>query len=65
MMDQTLQMIGYEGAVILEFTIHDAWPKEISQIQMDYSSTEIATFDVTYTYSYHEVAFTEKGGQQQ
>jgi hypothetical protein len=65
MSDQTLQMIGYEGQVILEFTIHDAWPKEISQIQMDYSSTEVATFDVTFTYSYHEVAFTETGGKQQ
>ena len=62
MMDQTLQMIGYQGQVILEFTIFDAWPKEISQIQMDYSSTEIATFDVTFTYSYHATSFTEKGG---
>ncbi len=62
MRDQRLQMLGYEGQVILEFVLHDAWPKEVAQITMDYSSTEVATFDVTFTYSYHEVSFSETGG---
>ena len=62
MRDQKLQMLGYEGDVILEFTLHDAWPKEVAQISMDYSSTEVATFDVTFTYSYHEVQHSETGG---
>lgn len=62
MADQKLQMIGFQGQVILEFTLHDAWPQEIAQITMDYSSTEVATFDVTFTYSYHEVSFNETGG---
>jgi hypothetical protein len=62
MADQRLQMLGYEGQVILEFTLHDAWPKEVSQVTMDYASTEVATFDVTFTYSYHELSFTETGG---
>lgn len=61
MADQRLQMIGYDGQVILEFVLHDAWPKEVSQITMDYASTEIATFDVTFTYSYHELQFTGTG----
>ena len=64
MSDQTLQMIGYSGEVILEFLIHDAWPKEVAQITMDYPSTEVAQFDVTFTYSYHEVSFSETGGLQ-
>lgn len=64
MMDQILQMIGFEGQVILEFILHDAWPKEVAQIAMDYSSTEVATFDVTFSYSYHEVSFNETGGAQ-
>jgi hypothetical protein len=55
-------MLGYEGQVIMEFILHDAWPQEIAQISMDYSSTEVATFDVTFTYSYHEVSFSETGG---
>jgi hypothetical protein len=62
MMDQRLQMVGYEGQVILEYVLHDAWPKEISQISMDYASTEVAQFDVTFTYSYHELSFDETGG---
>jgi hypothetical protein len=61
MVDQKLQMIGYDGSVILEFTLHDAWPKEVSQITMDYASTEVATFDVTFSYQYHETSFTETG----
>jgi len=62
MVDQRLQMIGYEGQVILEFTLHDAWPKEVTQISADYSSTEVATFDVIFSYTYHEIKFTETGG---
>lgn len=61
MSDQRLQMLGYGGDVILEFTLHDAWPKEISQIAYDYSSTEVATFDVTFSYQYHELSFDETG----
>jgi len=64
MVDQKLKMVGYDGVVILEFTLHDAWPKEVSQITMDYASTEVATFDVTFTYSYHTLEFTETGGVQ-
>lgn len=61
MVDQRLQMVGYQGDIILEFTLFDAWPKEIGQISMDYSSSEVAMFDVTFTYSYHKTSFTETG----
>ena len=62
MADQRMQMLGYEGQVILEFLLHDAWPKEVGQMAMDYSSTEVVTFDISFTYSYHELSFTETGG---
>ncbi len=62
MADQKLQMLGFNGQVILEFTIHDAWPKEVAQIQMDYATAEVAEFDVTFSYSYHELSFNETGG---
>ena len=62
MADQKLQMIGYDGQVILEYSLRDAWCKEISQIAMDYASTEVAQFDVTFSYSYHELQFNETGG---
>lgn len=64
MKDQVLQMIGYEGNVILEFTLRSAWPQEVAQISMDYSSTEVAQFDITFSYLYHEVSFNERGGLQ-
>jgi hypothetical protein len=62
MANQRLQMIGYQGQVILEFVLHDAWPKEVAQISMDYGTADIATFDVTFAYSYHEVSYAETGG---
>ena len=62
--DQILQMVGYQGDVILEVTLHDAWPKDIGQIGLDYGAADIATFDVTFSYVYHEMSFTEKGGAQ-
>jgi hypothetical protein len=62
MVDQRLQMVGYQGEVILEFVLHNAWPKELAQITMDYSTSEVATFDVTFSYTYHTVSFNETGG---
>jgi hypothetical protein len=61
MIDQRLQMIGYNGNVILEFTLVSAWPKEVSQITMDYATSEVATFDVTFSYQYHLTSYTETG----
>ena len=62
MQNQTLQMVGYAGANILEFTLHHAWPKEVAQITMDYSTSEVANFDVTFSYQYHTISASETGG---
>jgi len=62
MADQILQMLGYNGTVIMEAKLVHAWPKEVGQITLDYSSAEIATFDVTWTYAYHELSFEATGG---
>ena len=55
MKNQTLQLLGFNGNVIMEYTLFDAWPKEIAAVTLDYSATDIATFDVTFTYSYHTI----------
>ena len=55
-------MVGYGGDTILEFTMHHAWPKEIGTMAMDYGSTEVVTFDVTFSYIYHTLSFNETGG---
>lgn len=62
MVDQKLQMVGYDGQVILEFTLHHAWPKEIGSIALDYASADTVTFDVTFAYIYHTLSFSETGG---
>jgi len=61
MADQKLQMLGYDGDVIMEFTLHHAWPKEVGQLSYDYASTEVAAFDVTFSYIYHTVSLTGTG----
>ena len=60
--DQILQMLGYNGTVILEAKLVHAWPKEVGAITLDYSAAEIATFDVTFSYAYHELSFEATGG---
>lgn len=55
MLDQRLQLLGYSGDVIMEYTLHDAWPKAIGAISLDYATADIATFEVTFTYSYHTI----------
>jgi len=62
MANQTMQMVGYDGSNILEFTLHHAWPKEVAQIAMDYSTPEVAQFDVTFSYQYHTMQSSETGG---
>lgn len=62
MATQTMQMISYVGTNLLEFTLHHAWPKEVAQIAMDYSTSEVATFDVTFAYQYHTISTAETGG---
>lgn len=62
MADQILQMLSYNGIVILEAKLVHAWPKEVGQVNLDYATAEIATFDVTFSYAYHELSFDATGG---
>jgi len=55
MFNQTLQLLGFDGEPIMEYTLFDAWPKLLGAISLDYSAAEIATFEVTFTYSYHTI----------
>lgn len=62
MLDQRLQLLGNDGEPVLEFTLHDAWPKSVGAASIDYSTNEITTFDVTFRYVYHTVSDTATGG---
>lgn len=61
MVKQRIQLLGYDGEVITEYTLHDAWPKSIGNITLDYSATDIATFEVTFSYSHHTSQYTGTG----
>jgi hypothetical protein len=61
MTDQRLQMLGYNGQVIAEYTLHSAWPKEIGQITLDYATGETAEFEITFSYLYHTLSDKETG----
>lgn len=55
MKNQRLQLLGFSGEVIMEYELYNAWPKTIGAISLDYSTSEIATFEVTFTYSHHTI----------
>jgi hypothetical protein len=54
MADQTIQLLGFDGAPILTFTLIGAWVKQVGNITLDYSSTDVAQFEVTWSYLYHK-----------
>jgi len=55
MADQQLELLGFDGSPILKYKLVAAWPKSIGNVTLDYSSTDVAQFDVTFSYLYHVV----------
>lgn len=55
---QQLFLIDGQGNVILTYKLVGAWPKNISQVTLDYSSNELTTVDVTFSYQYFDVLST-------
>jgi len=55
MVDQQVELLGNEGESITKYKLIGAWPSEIGEITLDYTATDLAIFDVTYTYQYHVV----------
>ena len=43
----------YDGKVVLEFVLHDAWPMEVAAANLSYDAPDVTQFDVTFRYSYH------------
>lgn len=53
---QDVQLLSLNGQKsVMTYKLHGIWPSEIGEIILDYAGTEIATFNVTYTYQYHTV----------
>lgn len=53
--DQQLFLLDNNGMATDCITLHDAWPKAIGQIALDYSSSDLATMDVTFSYDYYTI----------
>jgi len=54
MITQELSMLDWDGSTVIgSVKMYYAWPKSVGAITLDYSSMEIASFDVTFAYQYH------------
>lgn len=60
MVDQTVQLLGLDGSAICTYKLINAWPKTIGPIDLDYTSNEFATVDITFSYQYHTVTKTDE-----
>jgi hypothetical protein len=52
MVNQTVELLGLDYSPIMTYTLVYACPKSIGEISLDYASSDFATFDVTYSYTY-------------
>lgn len=61
MSDIILKHLNGQGQPIMVYALYGAWPKQVTELALDYSTKEIATFDVNFSYQYHMAASTEGG----
>lgn len=58
MKDCTVELLDYEtGKAKCKYKLYYAWPIEVGSVSLDYSSNELATFEVTFNYQYYTVEF--------
>jgi hypothetical protein len=53
MVTQKLELLGPDLNPVSEYKLYGAWPRSIGNVQLDYSSTELATVDITFAYQYY------------
>ena len=56
--EQIFAMLDKNGNPTLLIGLHNTWPKSIGPIELDYESTDFASFDITFAYEYHIIAPT-------
>ena len=57
MQDITLEHLSHRtGISIMVYTLVYAWPSSVGELGLDYGTKEVATFDVTFNYQWHEVS---------
>jgi hypothetical protein len=55
MADQVLELLDHEGNPTIKYKLIGAWPKSIGTIDLDYSASEVAQVQVTFSYIYHVI----------
>jgi len=50
-----LTHLNPRGEEIQEFKLDDCWPTSVGEVTLDYSSKEVAKFDVTFAYQFHTI----------
>lgn len=50
---QDFDMLNQDGGTSLRVILTDSWVKSVGPISLDYSSQEVASFDITFSYLYH------------
>lgn len=48
--------LHYDGSQSIKVSLKDAWPKSVSPIEFDYSTQDVATFEVVFSYRYHIIS---------
>ena len=49
---QRLRLLDYNLNTTKTVTLYQAWPKSVGAVTLDYSSQEVASFDITFSYLY-------------
>jgi hypothetical protein len=44
------------GGTINRYTLHEAWPTAVGQMALAYDAKDLAQFEVTFAYQYHDIA---------
>ena len=55
MIDQEIYLLSYNHDPVTQYRLFGCWPKTVGDVQMDYTSQEIATVDVTFAYQRYEI----------
>lgn len=52
MVDQQVELLGLDGEPILKYKLVGAWPQTVGAVTLDYATSDVAQFPVTFTFQY-------------
>lgn len=56
MLDQHVELLTPDGnGTVALYKLIGAWPSSVGEVTLDYATSDIASFTVTYKYQYHEI----------